>query len=285
MRNLVVAWLLVVSIPAVLHADGEEPTLVLARDGAPVARLGLTELIERCGEERVEVDDPYYGRPMTFRAVPLPCVLLAGYGGDRASLAREDFSLIALDGYTRPSAGSLFVADEAHLAFADASLSAPGSPLRFEPITRRRLDPAPFYLVWSGEGRSDTHRYPWPFQLATIDRVPFERRHPHTAPAGAPADAAAWRGYQLFRSECVMCHSVNGEGGRVGPELNVPRSIVEYRRPEQIKAYVRDPESFRYTTMPSHEHLTDADLDALVAYFEAMSHRKHDARAASSDGR
>jgi hypothetical protein len=28
--------------------------------------------------------------------------------------------------------------------------------------------------------------------------------------------------------------------------------------------------------MPSHEHLTDADLDALVAYFRAMQARKHD---------
>jgi len=226
MRNLGAAWLLVVSRPAVLHADGEEPTLVLALDGVPVARLELAELIERRGEKRVEVDAPYYGRPMTLRAVPLPCVLLAGYCGDRASLVREDFSLIALDGYTRPSAGSLLVADEAYLAFADASLSAPGSPPRFEPITRRPLDPAPFYLVWSGEGRGDTHRYPWPFQLATIDRVPFERRHPHTAPAGAAPNSPAWRGDQLFRAECVKCHSINGEGGKVGPELRVQAHIL-----------------------------------------------------------
>jgi hypothetical protein len=69
---------------------------------------------------------------------------------------------------------------------------------------------------------------------------------------------------------------VNGEGGRVGPDLNVPQSIVEYRPREQIKAYVRDPQVFRYTTMPSHLHLTDADLDALIAYFEVMRGLKHD---------
>jgi hypothetical protein len=28
--------------------------------------------------------------------------------------------------------------------------------------------------------------------------------------------------------------------------------------------------------MPSHLHLSDADLDGLVAYFTAMSRRKHD---------
>jgi hypothetical protein len=62
----------------------------------------------------------------------------------------------------------------------------------------------------------------------------------------------------------------------VGPELNVPRSIVEYRDAATIKAYVRDPASFRYTSMPAHPHLSDADLDGLVAYFTHMSARKHD---------
>ena len=42
---------------------------------------------------------------------------------------------------------------------------------------------------------------------------------------------------------------------------------------------VRDPQSFRYTSMPANPHLTDADLEALVAYFRAMSERKRDPRA------
>ena len=77
-----------------------------------------------------------------------------------------------------------------------------------------------------------------------------------------------------------MCHSINGEGGKVGPELNVPMSIVEYRSAVQLKAFIRNPERFRYTTMPAHEHLSDKDLDALLAYFEAMRERKFDPRAA-----
>ena len=92
----------------------------------------------------------------------------------------------------------------------------------------------------------------------------------------APADSPARQGFSIFQRECVSCHAINGEGGKVGPELNVPRSIVEYRPVEQIRAYVKNPQSFRYTTMPPHPHLTDADLDALVAYFRAMSALKHD---------
>ena len=67
-----------------------------------------------------------------------------------------------------------------------------------------------------------------------------------------------------------MCHAINGEGGKIGPDLNIPRSIVEYRPAEQIAAYVRDPAAFRYTSMPAHTHLSDSDLAHLIAYFEAM---------------
>jgi len=215
-----------------------------------------------------------------FRALPLPCVLELGFGAGAEVLAGDDFSLIALDGYPRPSTGGQLAERGGHLAFADAALTPGGAAPRFAPITRRALDPAPFYLIWSEPGQNDPHRYPWPFQLATIERVPFERRHPHTLPAGEAEGSPAWLGFAVFRSQCVMCHSINGEGGKVGPELNVPRSIVEYRPIEQLKRFIRDPQSFRYTTMPSQAQLSEAELDALIAYFRAMSGRKHDPRAA-----
>ena len=87
---------------------------------------------------------------------------------------------------------------------------------------------------------------------------------------------AAWRGFAIFRDQCVHCHAVNRQGGRVGPELNVPRSIVEYRPVEQIKAYIQNPLAFRYSTMPAHPGFGDAELDGLVAYFSAMKDRKQD---------
>jgi hypothetical protein len=58
----------------------------------------------------------------------------------------------------------------------------------------------------------------------------------------------------------------------------VPLSIVEYRPLEQIKQYIRDPLAFRYTSMPAHPHLSDRQLDELVAYFTAMRSLKHDPR-------
>lgn len=58
MWSLVLAWLLVGLVPAIIHAASEEPMLVLEGDGAPIARPGLTELLERRGEERAVADQP-----------------------------------------------------------------------------------------------------------------------------------------------------------------------------------------------------------------------------------
>jgi len=277
---LLAAWLLVA---AVVDAAPAPQQLRFERPGAAPRVLSLGALRAACPLERVEVDDPYYEQRMRWLALPLACVLERGFAQPLAKLRAADFSLRALDGYARPATGAQLLAPGGHLAFADARLSrADARPFvpGWEPIGRRRLDPGPFYLVWSGPGQNDPHRHPWPYQLATIEQVPFEARHPHTLPRGAAPGSPAQRGFALFRSQCIMCHAINGEGGRVGPDLNVPMSIVEYRPEAQIKAFVRDPQRFRYTSMPAHRDLSEAQLDALIAYFRAMSALKYDARAA-----
>lgn len=255
-----------------------EPALRFERDGALVREVPVSELRANCGAQRVTVPaDPYYdGRTKHYLACPLREVLVLGFGVPPAP--GESYFLRALDGYERPASGAQLAEAGGWLAFADADASS-----GWEPLGRRQLDPGPLFLVWTGAAQRDPERHPWPYQLAAIERAAFETRMPHTAP-GTPAGSPASRGYEIFRSDCIACHAINGEGGKVGPDLNVPRSIVEYRPADEIKAYVRNPQSFRYTTMPAHPGLSDADLDALVAYFEAMSQRKHDPGPGGSHG-
>jgi mono/diheme cytochrome c family protein len=266
--------LLAATVAPVAHAY--ESRLRFERNGELVREMSIDALRDACSVQRVTVrKDPYYGGRKRFVACPLGEVIALGFGEPLAKHAGENFFLRARDGYARPAAAETLAERGGFLAFADAD-HARGDDPGWQPIDRRQVDPGPFYLVWVGTTQSDPHRYPWPYQLAAIEIAPFERRYPHTVPKTAPPDAPAWQGFAIFRRECSACHAVNGEGGSVGPDLNVPRSIVEYRPVDQIRAYVRDPRAFRYTSMPAHRHLSDEQLDALVAYFEAMKELKHD---------
>jgi mono/diheme cytochrome c family protein len=272
---------------ALALVGGGEPMLRFQVGTDAPKSLSLAALERACGEQQVEVDDPYHGGPTRYRALPFRCVLDQGFAarGGVASLANESLLLRARDGYTRPASGKGLDDPRAFLAFGEPGLEEPrsGAP-RFRPIDRRQVDPAPFYLVWKGVARGDAHEHPWPYQLETIEIAPFEQAFPHTAPTGLPKSDPGWRGYARFQSTCSACHAINGEGGTVGPELNVPKSIVEYRPIAQIRAYIRDPQATRYTSMPAHPELDDRALDELIAYFRAMSERKHDPRPLGAEG-
>lgn len=249
--------------------------LRFVRDGAPVRTVDLAALKANCRVQTVAIDDPYYRRRKSFLACPLADVLRFGFGEPLGTLAGKSFVLRARDGYAKPAAGARLVEPGGYLAFADAERTQGDQP-GWEPIDRKQADPGPFYLVWAGPQQADPNQYPWPYQLTTIEIVDLDSLYPHTVPRGSAPDSPAQAGYRIFRSECIACHAINREGGTVGPDLNVPLSIVEYRPAEQIKAYVRDPAAFRYTSMPAHPDLSDQQLNALIAYFTAMRALKYD---------
>ncbi|MBY0280189.1 cytochrome c [Candidatus Binatia bacterium] len=272
-RALVVAVVALASV--VEHALADDAVLEFAREGQVVARLDRKALERGCGVATISLDDPYYGRRMSYVACPLLKVLEMGFGETPQQLAAHDYLLRARDGYVKPATGTRLVEPGGQLALADAERERSGLA-GWAPIDRKQIDPAPFYVVWTKPEQQDTNLYPWPYQLVRIEIGSIAAEYPDIVPRTAAKDSAAWRGYDIFKTECVACHAINGQGGKVGPDLNVPQSIVEYRPEEQIKAYVRDPETFRHTSMPAHQHLTPAQLDELIAYFRVMSTLKHD---------
>lgn len=250
-----------------------DATLSFFNDGNLVRTLSRTELEHAITVEQWSAFDPYYEQSHTYKALLLQRVLELGFGQDAATLAREEFVLHARDGFTVAMLGNKAFEAGAYIAVDDVNV--PG----FEPIGPRKQNPGPFYLVWRGPEQQKLDRYPRPWQLAKIEIARFDARYPHTIPQGASTGSLAYQGFSIFRQQCLECHAMNREGGRIGPDLNVPQSIVEYRPTEQIRAYIRNPLAFRYGTMPAHPGLSDQNLDALLAYFETMKTQKHDADA------
>jgi len=272
-RLLAVATIVAILLPHGVRSQSSA-ALGFARDGK-VRSIDRAVLATSCGVTRVSIEDPYYGRRMNYLACPLNRVLREGFGITDKELADLDVIFRASDGYAKPSPGALLTRDGGWLAFTDADRGTLEAPA-WDPIDRRQVDPSPFYVVWAGDAQRDTHRYPWPYQLVQIELTSLAKTYPLTVPTGAAAGSPELAGYEIFKNECIACHAINGEGGKVGPDLNVPRSIVEYRPEAQIKQYIHDPATFRYTSMPAHHHLSEAQLDTLVAYFRAMSRHKSD---------
>ncbi len=151
----------------------------------------------------------------------------------------------------------------AYLAWADADGA-------WAPIGTQRANPGPWYLVWKSQTDLTTHPRPW--ALARISRERFETVFPLLVPPGDDAQVA--RGFGLFRDFCVRCHALNQQGGRVGPELNVPQNVTEYRDEAFLRAWIADPSVYRISVMPPSPQLSDADLTALLAYLKAMKATK-----------
>lgn len=242
-------------------------TLTFSSPGGERKAFAFQDIQTEFPLREITSEDPNYGGAKTFFALPLAPLLRKHL----SPLDDERLLLVASDGYSVEVQASLLLSDDAFLALGD---KAPG---QFAPIGERKANPGPSYLVWRGAGYSDEKRYPRPWSLTTIEKLDTADRYKHTRPAaGFGENEAASKGYGIFSASCIRCHAVNREGGSLGPDLNVPQNVLSYRPEEQVRAYIRDPKTFRYSSMPAHPGLSEDDLNALIAYLRLMGENQND---------
>lgn len=242
-------------------------------DGQRKESIPLDALARRIPTEVIESSDPYYEMKKRYGAFPLSEVILATFGSSE-DLSTAEFSFVAKDGYEVRVPGELVFHSAAYLAHRDEDHDD------WQPIGDQGADPGPLYMVWKGEEFSDEKTYPRPWGLTTIKRLTKSETYRHLAPEGGfGANELAKRGHEHFLKACVRCHAINQDGGRVGPDLNVPRNILSYRPEEQVREFIADPKQFRYSTMPAHPDLRETDLDELIAYLRLMGEHQHDPHA------
>jgi mono/diheme cytochrome c family protein len=86
--------------------------------------------------------------------------------------------------------------------------------------------------------------------------------------AGIPEAKLVAYGKTLHRQEgCFMCHQLNGEGGKVGPDLS--SEGTRGRTNEWLTGHFKDPQAYtKGSMMLPFENLTDAQLQALSAFLQ-----------------
>lgn len=230
----------------------------------------------------VRVHEPYEDREVGFEAVSLAAVLDVVYGPDWRGAADRLLLFTCRDGYQPSIPVARVLAHQAWLAFARQAND--GFAIRkLESGTRRRVELAPFYLIWENlddaQVRSEAD-YGWPYQLVGIDLVRAEDRFPKmTPPVEAPQKAKA--GFAAFQIHCSRCHTINGEGGTIGPELNGAPPSVELRDRAWLARWIDDPSQLLATArMPALARGTPSrheTIEALIDYLDAMAEAKRDA--------
>lgn len=242
-----------------------DPSLNFLISGNSIKEIPLSELKSTLTVHEISFFDPEYSKQKRYEAFALKDVLQLGFGTEWQNPDFTEVSFQSLDGYEALSSISKMKEDGAYIVFRD--LNAGG----WEPIGRKGANPGPFYLVWTGKDQSTKNKYPWPWQLMAISLIRFQDQYPGVYPKGASVDSRVYEGFVIFKGRCLRCHSMNRQGGKVGPDLNAPKSIVSYRSTKMIKEFISHPSKYRYTEMPDHMDLSEQDLDNIISYFKYMN--------------
>jgi mono/diheme cytochrome c family protein len=216
----------------------------------------------------VSVEDPLYKGKREYQGYRLVDVLerLPSFRSRRKAGLYIRFQ--CQDGY-RPVM-PLERALKGHGVVAIRSLSA-NSRDGWEPLAAKgtKVSIGPAYLVWAGKGELPDE-FPWAYQLVSIDIVEASAVLPV-----ADADAKTIRGFRLFTLHCLKCHTIDGIGGDLGPELNAPCSVTQYWQPIYLRRYIRRPASVRAKSkMPDFTNLSDSEIESICDYLSYMSLHK-----------
>ena len=216
-------------------------------------------------------DDPVFHSAKTYRGIPLLRVLERYTSLKNLDVAQTQIVFECEDGYNPSMPLSIVLGRHSYLAVSDAD--APNGKEWVDAVKNGKTKKiAPFYVVYS-DVKADERNYKWPYNLVKISLVQTAKIYATVYPHN---DDTMVKGFGLFYKNCGICHALNGVGGKMGPELNYPKSITEYWRDvADIKAFVKAPTSFRHDCkMPAVTYLSDRELDEIVRYLTFMATHK-----------
>jgi cytochrome c2 len=227
--------------------------------------LGLDSLLKPYDLVEFTIpNDVVYGKNKVYRGVRSDTVfkgLIRKYGLDT-------FKYMVVfhcsDGYKPHMNLSDLLSDKGYFALKDVSpkndsLKKPGK--EFNPV----------YLVWDIPAPDEVHQFPYGVSEISIELKSNQNKMEKLV-AGEPK---VKEGYHKFRDNCQKCHSINDEGGNVGPDLSYPMNVTEYWDKNALLLFIKNPQQFRHNSkMPVPENVSDTDISNIVGYLSFMKMHK-----------
>ncbi|MFL6353011.1 MAG: c-type cytochrome [Bryobacteraceae bacterium] len=232
----------------------------------PITKESIAEMRKQHGLVSAEVNDPVYKRKQRYEGFWLSDVFKnLGRGGHSETELYVRFR--CKDGYLPIMPLTRAMGSKGLIAIRDANAPA-GQDWEPLPGTGTASTLAPSYLVWlSPPGGPE--EYPWPYQMVAIELVSSPDALAGLGPAGVMP------GHELFVTNCLKCHTINGVGGTFGPELNSPCSVTEYWNPRLLSRFIANPGSIRHgSKMPNFDSLQEKDIQAIVEYLQSVAGHK-----------
>lgn len=213
-------------------------------------------------------DDPVYHKTKRFNAFLLKPFLQKYWNFDELVIDQIKIVFECEDGYKPEMPLSKFLSVSSYLAISDAD--APSGRM-WEQVMKNgnEMIIAPFFLFYDNEVASDDKSFKRPYNLVKIhlqsttsDELPL------------PTDATVLTGYNLFNTSCKTCHSINGIGGTMGPELNSPKNVTEYWKKDDLIAFIVNPSLYRNKVKMPVLGITTEESREIVRYLEYVNGRK-----------
>ena len=258
-----------------VSAEPVQPILTITA-GAVTNHFTVAELLSRADLDSLQIlPEVDYNVSLTFQAVPL-LDLLAGLpfeGFDRLEAS-------ATDGFVAQIPVALIEAGKIGGSVAWIAVESPNH--LWPKLPGKDASAGPFYLIWQYPERSRVSNEQWPYMLEKLTAVQSpELRWPQLkVDAALPEDAPARRGEEVFVTQCLPCHRLNGGGASdIGPDLVQPMAATNYMTEAGLRALVRDPKSVRSWPQQqmsgfSPTALPDADLNGLSAYLKQIASQR-----------
>lgn len=141
------------------------------------------------------------------------------------------------------------------------------------------VSPGPFYLVWSDP--SGTYWEGWPFQIKSLRLIPTKKYNemlakiePDPAFMKKNPKSDVESGYDQFRGKCIICHTLNGFGGKKarGDLMSIFKQLKQPGEAEAlIDAMIKNPPDGMKDILDVK--FSPADINHLAEYLRHMGQR------------